>query len=134
MEEIYSRVYKIDTIGHIIVAVVFSIMCIVLYFGLKKGTKQKTQKNFITNWFIGVLIFLFIITIFEIYFGTYSRTRFYQKPISCGEYFERLPKFLSFTLILFAIGSIVPYIVTRHEEKLRKKKETEKNKIEKNKI
>ena len=78
MEEIYSRVYKIDMIGHIIVTVVFSIICIVLFYLFKIGLKeeqagQKTQKYCIRFGFMICLMMLFLITIFDVYFGYFSK-------------------------------------------------------------
>jgi len=59
MEELYSRVYKISTIGHMIVAFSFSIICTFLYYKGIVIKEQKTQKYFIKMGVFGALIFLF---------------------------------------------------------------------------
>ena len=128
MEEIYSRVYEISTIGHIIVAVSFSIICVTFFRQFYIGIKEeKTHKSCIRFGFVMFLIMLFLITIFDLYFGYFSKANggAYYEPISWNEYFEELPMLLCFSSIMGVFMYIFLHQQNKHEEKMKKKKETE---------
>ena len=129
MEELYFRVYEISTIGHIIVAISFSILCIIFFRQFYIAIKEeKTHKSCIRFGFAIFLMILFLMTIFDVYFGYFSKANAgaYYEPISWSEYFEKLPFLLCFSSIMGIFFYIFIHQHNKHEEKQKlKKKETE---------